>query len=69
MHFIAPWKTWPKIPEKMKDELFGKFQVRYKLPIYIEINSIEYVEFIWWEGYELMAVCEKIEQKKNIEND
>ncbi|KAF2295721.1 hypothetical protein GH714_033721 [Hevea brasiliensis] len=55
MHFTAPWKTWAEIP-KMKDELFGKFQVRYKLPIYIEINSIEYVEFIWWEGCELMDV-------------
>ncbi|KAF2300060.1 hypothetical protein GH714_007811 [Hevea brasiliensis] len=56
MHFTAPWKTWAEIPIKMKDELFGKFQVRYKLPIYIEINSIEYVEFIWWEDCELMDV-------------
>ncbi|KAF2300197.1 hypothetical protein GH714_010608 [Hevea brasiliensis] len=56
MHFTAPWKTWAEIPNKMKDELFGKFQVRYKLPIYIEINSIEYVEFIWWEDCELMDV-------------
>ncbi|KAF2312975.1 hypothetical protein GH714_002390 [Hevea brasiliensis] len=50
-----------EIPNKMKDELFGKFQVRYKLPIYIEINSIEYVEFIWWEGCELMDVMIIIE--------
>ncbi|XP_058009655.1 uncharacterized protein LOC131183247 [Hevea brasiliensis] len=56
MHFTAPWKTWAEIPIKIKDELFGKFQVRYKLPIYIEINSIEYVEFIWWEDCELMDV-------------
>ncbi|KAF2292415.1 hypothetical protein GH714_022173 [Hevea brasiliensis] len=29
MHFTAPWKTWAEIPNKMKDELFGKFQGRY----------------------------------------